>query len=218
MGRNVQKYLPFALSGVAIVILLLSSCNGLRRGAKGLSSSFDESQESMIMDSNGQAPMRVYHITNQQDSILLRTSSVNVIPDGNDVVLERFINRLYSTVRDSMSMGVGIAAPQVGILKNIIWVQRFDKEEFPFEYYLNPVITHYSPDKQDCLEGCLSIPDRMDTTRIRAETIVINYEEMGGNKIIDTISGFTAVIFQHEIDHLNGILYLDHLDKEMNKE
>ena len=216
MGRNVQKYLPFTLSVAVMILLLISSCRGMKRGNQGLSMAFDESQESIIMNSNGQTPMRVYKITDRQDSILLRTSSVNVIPDSNDVVLQRFINRLYSTVRDSMSMGVGIAAPQVGILKNIIWVQRFDKEEFPFEYYLNPVITHYSPDKQDCREGCLSIPDRTDTTRTRAETIVINYDEMGGKKMIDTISGFTAVIFQHEIDHLNGILYLDHLEKEMS--
>jgi len=70
-------------------------------------------------------------------------------------------------------MGVGIAAPQVGILKQIIWVQRFDKEGFPFEVYLNPKIINYSAEKQDCKEGCLSIPDRSDTTKTRSESITI---------------------------------------------
>jgi peptide deformylase len=115
-----------------------------------------------------------------------------------------------------MSMGVGIAAPQVGILKNIIWVQRFDKEDFPFEVYINPRILSYSTLKQDCQEGCLSIPDRSDTTRNRSYAIMIDYDKIDGSHHTEMIEDFTAVIFQHEIDHLNGILYLDHLDREVN--
>lgn len=217
MQRLIQPYFSIGLAFLMVGILLMTSCSGRKRSNQGLSSQFDSSQESMIVDARGEIPMRVYKITDRQDSILLRTSSVSVLPDSSDVVLSRFIDRLFSTVRDSMSMGVGIAAPQVGILKNIIWVQRFDKEAFPFEYYLNPVITHYSEEKQDCREGCLSIPDRSDTTRIRAKTIVMTHDLMGGGSVIDTISGFTAVIFQHEIDHLHGILYLDHLEKELKE-
>lgn len=206
--------------GVALLGILLTECN-LKSTQKVVAPAqqFTQVQQDMILDQNGESPMRVYLITNERDSLLLRSQSKSVIPDSTDVVLERFIQRLYSTVRDSMSMGVGIAAPQVGILKEIIWVQRFDKEEFPFEYYLNPRITHYSELKQDCREGCLSIPDRSDTTKIRAQTIVVQHQLMNSNIVQDTIDGFTAVIFQHEIDHLNGILYLDHLEKEveMNK-
>lgn len=114
-----------------------------------------------------------------------------------------------------MSMGVGIAAPQVGILKNIIWVQRFDKENLPFEVYLNPVIKNYSERKQTFREGCLSIPDRTDILDSRAFSILIEYDTMEAEHKIETVEGFTSVIFQHEIDHLNGILYLDHLEKEV---
>lgn len=160
------------------------------------------------------SPMRVYQITKPTDSLLLRTPSTNIHPKKNDPVLQNFISRLYSTVRDSSSLGVGIAAPQVGILKNIIWVQRFDKDNFPFEVYLNPEILKYSDEKQPCLEGCLSIPERRDTTYVRAETILIQYDQLDKEGIQEEISGFTAVIFQHEIDHLNGILYLDHLREE----
>ena len=81
-------------------------------------------------------PMRIYKITNTKDSLLLRTKSGYIKPDPKNKTLHLFIKRLYATVRDSMSMGVGIAAPQVGVLKNIIWIQRFDKEHFPFEVYL----------------------------------------------------------------------------------
>lgn len=162
-------------------------------------------------------PMRILKITNFSDSILLRTKSSKIKVDSKNTILKTFINRLYATVRDSMSLGVGIAAPQVGILKNIIWIQRFDKKNFPFEVYLNPEIIEYSDKKQTCLEGCLSIPKRRDTTYTRSETIVIAYDQFNKKRVKEKVSGFTAVIFQHEIDHLNGILYVDHLRQEKNQ-
>ena len=129
---------------VAIVVLLvvIIACGGSLKYApveKGSSFKFTAMQNKLILSADSVLPMRVLKINNKQDSILLRTKSTPVFANPNDVVLQHFVKRLYSTVRDSISMGVGIAAPQVGILKNIIWVQRFDKEGFPFEVYLNPV-------------------------------------------------------------------------------
>lgn len=196
--------------GIAII---LSSCYGSKSMLKN---SFSGEQSEMILSSDSLTPMRVFKITNKKDSLLLRTKSQYVKANPNDVVLQRFVKRLYATVRDSMSLGVGIAAPQVGILKNIIWVQRFDKENFPFEVYLNPAIKTYSDKKQTFREGCLSIPDRTDTLSIRAFSIVIEYDTMKAEHKTETVEGFTSVIFQHEIDHLNGILYLDHLKKEVH--
>ena len=167
------------------------------------------------MHADSLTPMRVYKITNTADSLLLRTKSRYIKPNPNDPLLNRFVQRLYATVRDSMSLGVGIAAPQVGILNSIIWVQRFDKENFPFEVYLNPEILEYSEKKQVCREGCLSIPKRSDTLKTRAYAIKIEYDTMTAEHKTETVESFTAVIFQHEIDHLNGILYLDHLEKEV---
>lgn len=167
------------------------------------------------MDGDSTVPMRVFKITNRSDSILLRSKSSQVTIDPNDPVFQLFVKRLYRTVRDSLSMGVGIAAPQVGVLKRIIWVQRFDKEGFPFEVYLNPEITQYSTRKQTCLEGCLSIPNRSDTLSTRAYAILLEYDKMDSSHHTEMVEDFTAVIFQHEIDHLNGILYLDHLEKEI---
>lgn len=188
-------------------LLLLMSCQS--------SYKFTQEQASYIMEADPQKPMRVFKINNYADSILLRTESSKVKVDPNDEVLTTFIDRLYATVRDSMSLGVGIAAPQVGVLKDIIWVQRFDKKDFPFEVYLNPTIIEYSEETQPCREGCLSIPDRSDTTYTRSETIMIEYDQLERKNVREEVSGFTAVIFQHEIDHLNGILYLDHLDTEL---
>ena len=178
--------------------------------------SFSKSQVELISKADSLTPMRVYKINNKKDSLLLRSESQYIKPDPNNIVLNTFVKRLYTTVRDSMSMGVGIAAPQVGILKNIIWVQRFDKAEFPFEVYLNPKIIIYSEEKQTVKEGCLSIPNRSETLNCRAKIIKIEYDTMDAIHKTESIDGFTSVIFQHEIDHLNGILYLDHLAKEIN--
>lgn len=167
------------------------------------------------MNGDSLKPMRVYKINNQKDSLLLRMKSSYVKPNLKDHILQNFVKRLYATVKDSMSMGVGIAAPQVGILKNIIWVQRFDKENLPFEVYLNPIINSYSEEKQTLKEGCLSIPDRSEILNNRSLTITIEYDTMFGEHKSESITGFTSVIFQHEIDHLHGILYLDHLAKEI---
>ena len=176
---------------------------------------FSEEQTSLIMAADSVTPMRVFKITNKRDSLLLRTPSEHVNVDPKDTVLMNLINRMYATVRDSLSLGAGIAAPQVGILKNIAWVQRFDKEGFPFEVIINPVIRQYSKKKQDCPEGCLSIPGRRDTLSSRAYAILVEYDTPDASHEIEMVEDFTAVVFQHEIDHLNGILYLDHLKQEV---
>ena len=190
-----------------IGFLLVVSCSS--------NTTFSEEETTLIMSTDSLTAMRVYKITNKQDSLLLRTKCKAIKADPNNPVIKHFVSRLYATVRDSMSLGVGIAAPQVGILKNIIWVQRFDKENFPFEVYLNPKITQYSTNKQTIKEGCLSIPNRTDILNSRSNTIEIEYDTMENEHKKETVKKFTAVIFQHEIDHLNGILYLDHLKKEM---
>jgi len=216
--RRNQSRLVRALTYCATVLMtaiMLWSCHSITRVKSGeIEQNFDPVQRAMILSEDSLAPMRVYKINNYSDSILLRTKSENVIVDSSDQVLQNFISRLYRTVIDSISMGVGIAAPQVGILKNIIWVQRFDKPNLPFEVYLNPKITKYSEEKQPCLEGCLSIPGRADTTKTRAQFIDLVYDTFKSTQVSERVEGFTAVIFQHEIDHLDGILYLDHLEKE----
>ena len=166
------------------------------------------------MSDDSDKPMRVFLITNKQDSVLLRKASSDVRISDQDSSLKIFTERLLATVKDSMSLGVGIAAPQVGILKNVIWVQRFDKEAFPFEVYLNPTIRSYFNEKQDCMEGCLSIPDKSAMTKIRAQKIILEYDDLEGIHHKESVEGFTAVVFQHEIDHLNGILFTDHLEEE----
>ena len=219
-GSNTQSnfrkaYIPVQFVLAFLIVISVFSCST----KKGISKigCFSATELALIQQGGSATPMRVLKINNTVDSLLLRTVCQEVVPDSTDQNLALFIDRLFTTVRDSMSMGVGIAAPQVGILKQIIWVQRFDKEGFPFEVYLNPKIINYSAEKQDCKEGCLSIPDRSDTTKTRSESITITYDRPDQSQAEEVIEGFTAVIFQHEIDHLHGILYLDHLEMEISE-
>jgi peptide deformylase len=174
-------------------------------------------QKGLINAGKSEEPMRIWLITNKEDSILLRTKSKNINLDKDLETTKLLSKRLLATVQDPANAGVGIAAPQVGILKNMIVVQRYDKKGFPFETYVNPTIKQYSKKTQFCLEGCLSIPKKMDTTKNRAYAILLEYDKLDGTHEIEMIEAFTAVIFQHEIDHLNGILFIDHLDIEIEE-
>lgn len=200
---------------IFFLAILLVSCKASKLTTTATTKvNFDSAQRQLISTGSHEEPLRLYLLSNPQDSLLLRQKSTPVNILATDPDLDLFISRLYATVRDSMSLGVGIAAPQVGILKNIIWVQRFDKPEFPFEVYLNPVIKQYSTKKQPCMEGCLSIPDKRGETQNRAYAILLEYDKRDGSHHVEMIEDFTAVIFQHEIDHLNGIMFVDHLESE----
>ncbi len=175
---------------------------------------FSKEETQLILAGNANDPMRVLLITNPNDSIILRTKSRPVDFNTKDKTLKHFTDRLLATVKDSATMGVGIAAPQVGILKDIIWVQRLDKNREPFEVYFNPKIVKYTDMKQDVPEGCLSIPDFRAMTKDRAYAIFLTYLDQKGKEQCEMVEAFTAAIFQHEIDHLNGIMFTDHLEQE----
>jgi peptide deformylase len=195
------------------LILLLISCSSIRVKTTN-SSIFSKEETQLILSDKKDEPMRVLLITNPKDSVILRSKSKSFKVFTHDKVLDYFTSRLYYTVRDSVNRGVGIAAPQVGILKKIIWVQRLDKIDEPFEVYFNPEIKKYSEMKQDVMEGCLSIPNTRELLHNRAYAIFLEYDNPKGEHKCEMIEAFTAVIFQHELDHLEGIMFTDHLEKE----
>lgn len=204
----------FKILFFAAAFVLMTSCSITKNGVSDNKNIFTKEETELIFSGRDNDPMRVLLITNPQDSVILRSKSQSFKVKKDDKTLERFTNRLYATVRDSLTRGVGIAAPQVGILKKIIWVQRFDKDNKPFEVYYNPVITKYSELKQDVFEGCLSIPIVRDTTRDRSYAVLLEYDDREGLHRCEMLEAFTAAIIQHEVDHLDGILFTDHLEKE----
>jgi peptide deformylase len=167
---------------------------------------------SIINQGDIKKELPVYQTTDQNQHKTLVSLSTEIDPlDSNTAVLvKRMKLSLLST-----DGGVGIAAPQVGINRKIIWVQRFDKEENPFEYFINPVIIWRSELQNLGPEGDLSIPEFRDQF-YRSKVIQLEYVDLKGQKYSEMVEGFTAVIFQHEIDHLFGILISDKKEKEKN--
>ena len=195
-----RKYFIFSI--LSIIVFLIGAC-------KQESITFDDSEIDIITTFKGSI-MPLVTIKTKTDSLFLRKVSTPL--NIADVKSEYFIslaNSMLLTVTNPENEGVGIAAPQVGISKQLIAVQRIDKEGEPFEFYVNPKIVSFSGDKKTGGEGCLSVPG-MKGLVDRYQEIVIEYNDIEDFKIkSDTVEGFTAVIFQHEIDHLNGILYID---------
>ena len=173
---------------------------------------FTPQEREVIYGGEGEI-MAVMSVENQADSILLRSKCEPVVQSmvGGDE-LSTLCRRMLATVNDPEHEGVGIAAPQVGVLRRLVAVQRFDKEGEPFEFFLNPEIVEHRGEKELGGEGCLSIPD-MRGDVARSQEIVLTYRDVEFKEHTEVVSGFTAVIFQHEIDHLDGVLYIDRMEK-----
>ncbi len=103
--------------------------------------------------------------------------------------------------------GVGLAGPQVGISKRIIVVE--DSESKSALALIDPKIVKKKGKSHFC-EGCLSLPG-VDSDIVRPESIVVEFLNVDGKKIKINASGLLARIVQHEIDHLDGILFIDHI-------
>jgi peptide deformylase len=166
-------------------------------------------QELEILD-GADSFMRVLTIEKPRDLAVLRAQSSDFSSEALlSEEFERLSELMVATVTHPSQDGVGIAGPQVGLNRRVVAVQRFDKEGEPFEIYPNVRIVWQSDSLAFGPEGCLSVPDRREDVA-RSQEIVIEYTAVPGLKTIrDTISDFTAVIFQHEVDHLDGVLYID---------
>lgn len=129
-----------------------------------------------------------------------------------DKKIEKIIKDLKDTLKVQKDPeGVGLAAPQIGKSYRIFAV---DYEDFK-RIVINPKIisikkTKMKKSKNNVLEGCLSIPHYYGPLR-RSDGITIEYLNEKGEKITESFKGFRAQIIQHEIDHLNGILFTDHI-------
>lgn len=113
--------------------------------------------------------------------------------------------------------GVGLAAPQINVSKRIIAVHTIDENDELFSHILfNPKIISHSVEKTFLPngEGCLSIDREIPGYVPRYSRITVRATNIEGNEMKLRLSGFNAIVCQHEIDHLNGILFFDHINKE----
>ena len=139
---------------------------------------------------------------------LLRMKSEPVSQFGGE--LKSFIDEMTSLMYEED--GAGISAVQVGVLKRIFIVDISDDRSSPI-VFINPEIIHYSENKIALNEGCLSFPGRVRLMIERPETVKVKFHDYMGNQKEITADDWLSRAIQHENDHLNGVLLLDHVSK-----
>ena len=143
----------------------------------------------------------------------LKTKSNKI--DNFDFELKKDIKNMYETLYESEN-GIGLAAPQVGLLKRLIVIDlKEDNKSNPLTL-INPEILYKSDEKFINQEGCLSIPGYYADIE-RSQKIEYQYYDENGIKIKTTAEGLLSICIQHEIDHLDGILFIDYLSKLKRK-
>lgn len=169
---------------------------------------WSEQERHLINDSD--EVMHVLVVNNASEAKFLRLKSMDLTPEmiANDTY-GTLARKMVATVTSPKHDGVGIAGPQVGLLRRVVAVKRYDKDGEPFEVYPNIRITAFRGDQVPGPEGCLSVPGLKGDVA-RYQDIDIAYTSPVTLKdTTESIQGFTAVIFQHECDHLDGVLYTD---------
>ncbi len=143
----------------------------------------------------------MYKIRIYGDPILRqKAKKVEVIDDNLNEILDEMIETMY------LGDGVGLAAPQVGLSLRMFVM---DVGNGPRKI-INPEILKYSEEKEIAEEGCLSLPDIFEDVE-RSVWIEVRFQDESGNWHEERLEGYEARVFQHEYDHLDGILFIDRL-------
>lgn len=140
---------------------------------------------------------------------LLRQVSTPV--EQVDSEIARLADDMLETMYDAP--GIGLAAIQVGVSRRmlVIDVSREDEENRPL-VFINPEVVQSSGDRSIYEEGCLSIPDYYAEVE-RPAVVTVNYVDRAGKQQTLEADGLLATCLQHEIDHLDGVLFIDHISR-----
>ena len=147
--------------------------------------------------------MRVLSICRFPNDLVLRQKAKRV--PSIDVSVQRLIDDMIQTMQQAN--GVGLAAPQVGISLRVIVLQMPGQEPIAL---INPEIVKHAGE-QEVTEGCLSVPGYYGEIKRSAE-ITVKGKDRQGKAVRIKATGLMAEAFEHEVDHLNGVLYIDHIE------
>ena len=154
----------------------------------------------------------IYRIRMYGDPILHeRALSIKAITEEDHQIAKKMLATMYSN-----PIGIGLAATQVGILRRLIVIDidRDDPDNAPI-VLINPEILEQEGESV-IEEGCLSIPELKAEVK-RPEKIIVSARTLNDEEIIIEDESLLARVLQHEIDHLNGILFIDHLSRKKQK-
>ena len=129
-----------------------------------------------------------------------------------DDELRALMDDMLETMYDAP--GIGLAAVQIGVPKRVIVmdISRGEDDAREPRYFVNPEITWASEETQPYEEGCLSVPDIYDQIE-RPARVKLRYLNYQGEPVEEEAEGIFAVCIQHEMDHLEGVLFIDHLSR-----
>jgi len=152
--------------------------------------------------------MAIRPILTVPNPILKQVSKpVEKVTDDTRALMDDMLETMYA------APGIGLAAVQIGEPVNVIVMDLArDGEDPQPRYFVNPEILEDVDTTQPYDEGCLSVPDVFDTVE-RSERVKITYLDYNGERITEWAEGLYAVCIQHEMDHLKGIVFLDHLSR-----
>ncbi len=124
--------------------------------------------------------------------------------------VDRFDDKLKTLVEDmketlTREQGVGLAAPQVGVLRRLFIVDFGEEDKHDFQVFINPVIVKKKGKNRDYQEGCLSFPGRLFSVE-RPDIVKIKAQDTDGKEFTAEFSDFKARAIMHENDHLNGVV------------
>ena len=152
--------------------------------------------------------MSVKTILTEPNKLLRQVSKpVDRVSDKERELMDDMLDTMYD------APGIGLAAIQIGVPKRIIVmdVSRDEDKKKPM-YFVNPVIKNKNIEKAKYEEGCLSVPDQFAEIE-RPKSCEVEYLDYNGEKKILKAEGLLATCIQHEMDHLEGILFIDYLSK-----
>ena len=152
--------------------------------------------------------MAVKTILTEPNKLLRQISKpVEKVGNGEKQLMDDMLDTMYA------ANGIGLAAIQIGVPKRII-VMDISKDENKKEprYFVNPIISNKGTLKATYEEGCLSVPNQFAEID-RPSKCVVEYLDYNGEKKILEAEGLLATCIQHEMDHLEGILFIDYLSK-----
>jgi peptide deformylase len=152
--------------------------------------------------------MAIRPILTVPDPVLKQVSKpVDAVTDETRALMDDMLETMYA------APGIGLAAVQIGVPQRVI-VMDLAKEGEPPQprYFVNPELLEFDGDKQAYEEGCLSVPDFFDEVE-RPKRVKLRYLNYQGEQVEEWAEGMYAVCIQHEMDHLQGTLFIDHLSR-----